>query len=124
MILPFMKYLVKRSKGIILMRRVILIVLDSFGIGGAPDAAAFGDQGANTLGTIARFYADKQTSLHIPHMLELGLGLAAQCASGAFPAGINAALLPHGLWGAASEVSKGKDNAFRPLGNCRSAGAF
>lgn len=56
------------------MRRVILIVLDSFGIGGAPDADLFADQGANTLGTIAGFCADRQTHLNIPHMLQLGLG--------------------------------------------------
>ncbi len=36
-----------------LMPRAILLVLDSVGIGGAPDAAAFGDAGANTLGHIA-----------------------------------------------------------------------
>lgn len=117
--MPFMKYSVKRSEGIILMRRVILIVLDSFGIGGAPDAAAFGDQGANTLGTIARFCADKQTSLHIPHMLELGLGQAAQLADSHFPAVFNSALPLHGLWGTASEVSKGKDT---PSGHWEIAG--
>lgn len=117
--MPFMKYSMKRSEGIILMRRVILIVLDSFGIGGAPDAAAFGDQGANTLGTIARFCADKQTPLHIPHMLELGLGRAAQLADSHFPAVFNSALRSHGLWGAASEVSKGKDT---PSGHWEIAG--
>ncbi|MBK3425093.1 phosphopentomutase, partial [Methylobacterium sp. IIF4SW-B5] len=35
------------------MTRALLIVLDSVGIGGAPDAAAFGDAGADTLGHIA-----------------------------------------------------------------------
>lgn len=35
-----------------MIRRVFLIILDSLGIGGAPDAAAFGDEGSNTLGTI------------------------------------------------------------------------
>ena len=34
-------------------KRVFLIVLDSFGIGAEPDAAAFGDAGTNTLGAIA-----------------------------------------------------------------------
>ena len=91
------------------MRRVILIVLDSFGIGGAPDADLFADQGANTLGTITRFCADRQTPLNVPHMLQLGLGLAAQCATGIYPAGFNADLPVSGLWGAACEVSKGKD---------------
>ena len=35
------------------MSRAVLIVLDSVGIGGAPDAARFGDEGADTLGHIA-----------------------------------------------------------------------
>ena len=36
------------------MKRVFLIVLDSFGIGTAPDSADFGDAGADTLGSIRR----------------------------------------------------------------------
>ena len=50
------------------MKRVFLIVLDSFGIGAAPDAADFGDAGANTLGSCAT--SDK---LNLPNMGELGL---------------------------------------------------
>ncbi|MBE5782455.1 MAG: phosphopentomutase [Clostridiales bacterium] len=51
------------------MKRVILIVLDSVGAGALPDAAAFGDAGANTLGHIA-----ERMPLNIPHMRALGLG--------------------------------------------------
>ena len=101
------------------MRRVILIVLDSFGIGGAPDAALFADQGANTLSTIARFCADRHTPLNIPHLMQLGLGQAAQCATGVFPVGLDDNLPVRGLWGAASEVSKGKDT---PSGHWEIAG--
>ena len=36
------------------MKRVFLIVLDSFGIGEMPDAAKYGDEGSNTLGTWQR----------------------------------------------------------------------
>lgn len=36
------------------MKRVFLIVLDSFGIGEMPDAAKYGDEGSNTLGTVAK----------------------------------------------------------------------
>ncbi len=36
------------------MKRAIILMLDSFGIGATPDAAAFGDAGANTLGHIAQ----------------------------------------------------------------------
>ena len=50
-------------------RRVFLIVLDSFGIGAAPDAADFGDAGANTLKGIA-----DTGLLCTPHLSNLGLG--------------------------------------------------
>ncbi len=83
------------------MARAFLFILDSFGIGGASDAAAFGDEGANTLCHIA----DHMT-LALPHMAALGLGLASNGATGRNP-------LPEvpiiGRWGHASEVSKGKD---------------
>ena len=48
--------------------RVILIVLDSVGIGELPDAAAYGDEGSNTLGNIAR-----QVPLQLPTLRSLGL---------------------------------------------------
>ena len=51
------------------MKRVFLIVLDSFGIGQMPDSAAFGDVGVNTLAACAT--SDK---LHIPTMIAAGLG--------------------------------------------------
>lgn len=51
-------------------KRVILIVLDSVGIGAQPDAAAFGDAGAHTLGNIYK----KRGGLNIPNLLALGLG--------------------------------------------------
>ncbi|MBQ4327754.1 MAG: phosphopentomutase [Clostridia bacterium] len=50
------------------MKRVFLIVLDSFGIGEAPDAAAFGDKGANTLKSISR-----SEHFSVPNMRRLGL---------------------------------------------------
>lgn len=51
-------------------KRVFLIVLDSVGIGEAPDAEQFGDKGAHTLGHIA----EKMNGLHMPHLEQLGLG--------------------------------------------------
>ncbi len=51
------------------MKRVFLIVLDSFGIGALPDADAFGDLGANTLGSCT-----KSPFLQIPNLLKAGLG--------------------------------------------------
>ena len=51
------------------MKRVFLIVLDSFGIGQMPDAAAFGDVNVNTLASCA-----KSEHLQIPNMIAAGLG--------------------------------------------------
>ncbi|WP_134678811.1 phosphopentomutase [Paracoccus ravus] len=97
--------------------RAFLIVMDSVGIGGAPDAARFfngtvPDTGANTLGHIAQ-----ARPLHMPHLDALGLGAALRLASGAEAPGLGAE--PQGLWGAASEVSPGKDT---PSGHWEIAG--
>ena len=51
------------------MKRIFLIVLDSFGIGAMPDAEAFGDAGVNTLAACAT-----SQKLHIPNMIAAGLG--------------------------------------------------
>ena len=51
------------------MKRVFLIVLDSFGIGGMPDCESFGDVGVNTLAACAT-----SKELHIPNMIAAGLG--------------------------------------------------
>lgn len=52
------------------INRVILIVLDSVGIGAMPDAADFGDRGANTLAHIAQ----NVDRIHIPFLIQLGIG--------------------------------------------------
>ena len=98
------------------MARAFLFILDSFGIGGAPDAREFGDEGANTLLHIAEHYAAQGRKLQLPTMNALGLGRAAALASGTNPL---ADMTPTGLWGAASEVSKGKDT---PSGHWEIAG--
>ena len=51
------------------MKRVFLIVLDSLGIGAAPDAASFGDAGADTLRSVAAAKA-----FRAEHLVDLGLG--------------------------------------------------
>jgi phosphopentomutase len=99
------------------MARAFLIVLDSVGCGGAPDAAAFGDAGANTLGHIIAAQAAKGTPLRVPTLDALGLGAAVRLASGAETPGLDA--VPTGLWGAATEVSRGKDT---PSGHWELAG--
>lgn len=105
------------------MPRAFLVVLDSVGCGGAPDAAAFGDAGANTLGHIAaecaagRAEDGRSGPLHLPNLDALGLGAAVRLASGMEPPGLTAE--PAGLWGAATEVSRGKDT---PSGHWELAG--
>ena len=105
------------------MPRAFLIVMDSVGCGGAPDAAAFGDDGANTLAHIAQACAEgraevaRSGALRMPNLDRLGLGAAIRLASGASTPGLEA--VPEGLWGAATEVSKGKDT---PSGHWELAG--
>ena len=105
------------------LNRAFVIVMDSVGCGGAPDAADFGDAGANTLAHIAQACAAGRADvgragpLHLPHLDGLGLGAAIRLASGADTPGLSAA--PRGLWGALSEVSRGKDT---PSGHWELAG--
>lgn len=63
------------------MSRAIILMMDSFGIGGAPDAAKFHNEGANTLGHTAAVNG----GLRIPNMAALGLLEAAKAASGFHP---------------------------------------
>ena len=83
------------------MARAFLLILDSFGIGGAPDAASFGDEGANTLGHIC-----DHMKLNVPHMASLGLGRAAALSTGCNPLADEKLI---GQYGIAREVSRGKD---------------
>ena len=105
------------------MTRAFLIVMDSVGCGGAPDAGAFGDAGANTLAHIAQACAagraeDRRSGpLQMPVLDGLGLGAAVRLASGDPTPGLDA--VPAGRWGAASEVSRGKDT---PSGHWELAG--
>lgn len=110
------------------MPRAFLIVMDSVGIGGAPDAADFGprditDEGSNTVGHIAQECAAGRATqgrdgpLSLPVLDGLGLGAALRLASGLAAPGLGAA--PQGLWGAATEVSAGKDT---PSGHWEMAG--
>jgi len=94
------------------MARAFLVVMDSVGCGGAPDAADFGDEGANTLGHI---HAARGGALAVPHLAGLGLWDAVALASGYRAQ----APVARGLWGAATEVSRGKDT---PSGHWELAG--
>lgn len=96
------------------MSRAFLFILDSVGIGGAPDADRFGDRGANTLGHIAA-----QVPLALPNLASLGLGHAALAASGHLPRGFAAETALKGQWGFGVETSNGKDT---PSGHWEIAG--
>lgn len=85
------------------MSRAFLFVMDSVGIGGAPDAQSFGDEGTNTVGHIS-----DRMRLNIPNLTALGLAKALKAASGSAH-GLDANAATHGSWGYATEVSQGKD---------------
>ena len=99
------------------MKRAILIVLDSFGIGGAEDADAFGDAGADTFGHIAAACADGRADheglrsgpLRLPNLDRLGLGRAAHASTFKTVPDLGGAGVLEGRWGYGVEVSKGKD---------------
>ena len=108
------------------MARAIIIVADSFGIGAAPDAAKFGDQGSDTLGHIAENCAKgladndiRKGTLNIPNMTALGLGEAARDATGRVPPGLEHGGAIIGAYGHAKELSRGKDT---PSGHWEIAG--
>ena len=110
------------------MTRAFLVVLDSVGVGGAPDADQFfngeiSDVGANTLGHISvaahegRAESGRAGPLNLPSLVSLGLGSALALASDddtALQSGT-----PKGLWGVATEISPGKDT---PSGHWELAG--
>ncbi len=99
------------------MSRAFLIVLDSVGCGGAADADAYGDAGADTLGHIAaacaRGEGDRDGLRHgplaLPAMAELGLWHAVAESTGEPLPAVWRPEQPTGCWGHAVEVSKGKD---------------
>ncbi len=103
------------------MPRGFLLVMDSFGIGAAPDAAAFGDAGADTYGHIVQACAAgkadraglREGPLLTPNLDRLGLAAAAAVAQG------GAGQQPGACYGAAAERSKGKDT---PSGHWEMAG--
>jgi phosphopentomutase len=101
------------------MARAIILVLDSFGIGHAPDANKFGDESANTFAHIAQqYFQQKNTLLNLPNLS--ALGLVESCLSAgkeAFPIGEYS--LSKGAHGYAAEISSGKDT---PSGHWEMAG--
>ncbi len=99
------------------MPRALLIVLDSVGIGGAEDAAAYGDEGADTVGHIAEGCAEgrgdqaglRTGPLRLPNLSGLGLGLACEASTGRMPPNLAPGGAVTGAWGYGVETSRGKD---------------
>ncbi|MFK4810779.1 phosphopentomutase [Devosia sp. ZW T5_3] len=108
------------------MPRAILCILDSVGIGGAPDAAAYGDVGSNTFGHIAEHAAAGKADkaglragpLNVPNLDALGIGAAIKLSTGTMPPNLSATP-KGGRFGVGREVSKGKDT---PSGHWEIAG--
>jgi phosphopentomutase len=99
--------------------------MDSVGIGSAPDAATYGDAGADTIGHIADACAagkadgsSREGPLYVPNLAMLGLGEACRLAGGEVPPGL-ATSNRKGRCGCATEVSRGKDT---PSGHWELAG--
>ncbi len=109
------------------MARAFLIVLDSVGIGSAPDAARYGDEGSNTVGHIAEACAShnadragvREGMLRLPNLAQFGFGEACRLASGNVPPGLELNGKPEGRFACAAEVSAGKDT---PSGHWEIAG--
>lgn len=82
-----------------MINRVILIVLDSVGMGEMPDSKEYGDEGSNTLGNIAQ----KMPGFTLPNLKKIGLGNIDGMV------GIDSTENPEGSFGKCAEMSKGKD---------------
>lgn len=90
-------------------KRFIVIILDSFGIGSLPDAARFGDSGSNTLGHIDEYCQTNGITFNIPNLLKLGLGKAYQKVNQQTLFADSQDYPLQGFYGAAQELSSGKD---------------
>lgn len=102
------------------MSRAIWLVLDSLGLGAAPDAADYGDEGADTFGHIAAACAAAARGpLRLPNFTRLGLPQAHAAAHGQVAAGFEDLPAAEGLWGYAVERARGKDT---PSGHWETAG--
>ena len=84
--------------------KIILIVLDSVGIGALPDASKYGDAGANTLGNIAKATKD----FNLPNLAKFGLYQLLPSAGCALSSALS------GSYGKMAEASNGKDT---PIGH-------
>ncbi len=105
--------------------RIIILVLDSFGIGATEDAEKFGDVGANTFLHIAQACAKGECEqgrsglIKLPNLAQLGLAHACELSCGIFPPGFDKKVKILGAHGYAKQLSSGKDT---PSGHWEMAG--
>jgi len=101
------------------MAKALILMADSVGIGAAPDAADFGDVGANTLAhLLAEYHTQTGDKLSLPNLSRMGLIDACE-AAGKEPCIISDRQAPIAAWGYAKELSTGKDT---PSGHWEMAG--
>jgi len=101
------------------MPRAIILVIDGFGLGHAPDAEAFGDVNANTFANLAeKFKQNKKRQLKLPNLSKLGLVKACEQASNRILE-VEPEAPSQGAYGYAAEISTGKDT---PSGHWEMAG--
>ncbi len=103
-----------RGKGQSYMKRIFLVVLDSFGIGGMEDAASYGDVDVNTLGSVS-----KSPEFAVPNMARLGL-FQIEGVKCKVPAGAEG-IIPEAAVARMAEASRGKDTT---IGHWEIAGIF
>jgi len=102
---PYESYLQKRACAAIIVcsmvkiQRVVLVILDSVGIGALPDADRYGDEGSDTLGNLARALG----GLELPNLQKMGLGNIHPIL------GVPPASSPLACYGRMAEQSAGKD---------------
>src|SRR5262245_34163891 len=77
--------------------RIVLVVLDSAGIGEMPDAADYGDAGSDTIG-----HTLESRTVHIPNLRQMGL-------ANIRPLAVPSVLSPAGAFGRGATLSRGKD---------------
>jgi phosphopentomutase len=107
--------------------RVVILLMDSFGIGASKDAKDFGDAGADTLGSIVDYCVDTRTQpLSLPNLYHRGLQHASELSRQKRLSHTlsniqaNTQNIPQALYGYAAEISKGKDT---PSGHWEMIGA-
>lgn len=103
-------------------KKVIVLLFDSFGIGEAPDAKDFGDEGFDTLGHIVDHFKSNSKSLSLPNLSKKGLKKAAEHNRGqalALDIANGDETIENAKYGYCAEISKGKDT---PSGHWELAG--